>query len=263
MRAVLFICLISCPFFAKSQYLTWWVEKETTYNSLTKKTKVDSTKNGIIVLDGTSKLITVSRNDKTVEYPFNYSDKSPFSNDSDFAYSFQLMSFSDKAARHVFSFNTRNKYDGTIEIQEGQLKTKYYVSSGGDVPSGDNYLPFLDSQFANIHFDWIYSGIKTKDEIYFINSEPVDNRSSGQTKVWIKEILRSHTYQGKTYANVECKALCTYDFDEQKYKTDDIYFYSSDGDVIDSSLNSYSEWDNIIPGTVGEGLYRKVKSLFK
>jgi hypothetical protein len=140
MRAVFFICFISCPFFAKPQYLTWWVEKVTT-----------STRNGIIALDGTSKSITVNRNGKTVEYPFNYSDKSPFSSDSSFAYSFQLMSFSDKPARHVFSFSTTDQYTGTIEIQEGQLKTKYYVSSGGDVPSGDKYLPFLDSQFANIH----------------------------------------------------------------------------------------------------------------
>ena len=112
--------------------------------------------------------------------------------------------------------------------------------------------------------DWIFIGIgKGKDTNMssYIRSEYLSKNEYG-IKIWIKTTYPKLTVKKVVYTNVTEKQLFYINCPRHQYYIISTFTYNKNGTVIDSFNDSDTEWNDVVPESIGEMNVLKVCELF-
>ena len=102
--------------------------------------------------------------------------------------------------------------------------------------------------------DWVLLGINSHNTTIFGDADSrTDNSAWFETRYAEPKKMISN---GKFYNTA--KALEEMDCSGKRFRMLTVTAYSKSGNPIGSDTRSYAEWDYVIPGTVGESMYKFV-----
>lgn len=102
--------------------------------------------------------------------------------------------------------------------------------------------------------DWVLLGINSNNTTIFGDADSrTDNSAWFETRYAKPKKMISN---GKFYNTA--KALEEMDCSGKRFRALTVTAYSKSGNPIGSDTRSYAEWDYVIPGTVGESMYKFV-----
>jgi hypothetical protein len=130
------------------------------------------------------------------------------------------------------------------------------------------YLLIFNIGFAQ----WIDLKIYDKDSNdNYINPSYIQKVNEGNRinikKAWVKSTSKNYVdNDGKKYDGVETMELWLIDCQKFQTKLISVTFYSNTGDVLEnikSSARTNNQWEDIMPESVAEQLFKKICSLNK
>jgi hypothetical protein len=129
-------------------------------------------------------------------------------------------------------------------------------------------LAFLALFISKTNFgqDWIYAGSSVSGDQYYIRSN--NSAENFNKKVWSKQVSKSIKYfkKGKTFfiINGYCLSLNEYDCSGRQTNLVSVAYYNSKGTLVHTvQFKEYqSEWNDVLPDSVGEMILDKVCELF-
>lgn len=102
--------------------------------------------------------------------------------------------------------------------------------------------------------DWVLVSINSDNTITIFGD--ADSRTGNRAWFEVRYAKPQKHGNGKFYNTV--KSLDEMDCSGKRHRTLTATMYSKSGNSIGSDTRSYAEWDYIIPGTVGENMYKFV-----
>lgn len=101
--------------------------------------------------------------------------------------------------------------------------------------------------------DWVWLGIDSDHNTTFGDA---DSRTDNRAWFEIRFAEPQKIGNGKFFNTV--RALQEMDCSGKRRRILTITWYSKSGNTIGSNTRSYAEWNYVIPGTTGEGMYKFV-----
>lgn len=261
MKKVLTILAIILTAYAKAE--SWKIEAVVIHDEKTNKTQKITNPTGTVFFDFVNKVITMpsqyypgwfvfnvcedgGSDENTVSYYLRRKDFTPFSNH------YIIFNFADSAYYY-------GGYEGVVLIMYKGLKKTIYISRIEDERSGVEYLEYLKGKFNSITFDWYFIDNDAKGNLFFAKGEPIKEVGDDKKiKIWLKVLMKNpEKFKGAFYKNVELKFIMNFDCINKQLMSEDYYYYSSAGDLIEQQRGEYS-WDYAVPETIGETLLKKI-----
>ncbi|UAY52137.1 surface-adhesin E family protein [Ferruginibacter albus] len=109
----------------------------------------------------------------------------------------------------------------------------------------------------SVNIKWRYSTSSNTNERWYFKTTCISNYN-GVIKIWLKAKSSSEVINGKTYKNIERKVLISFDCSAKTVTNHAIYTYDSQGKIIDSDTQDYTEPQDIVPGSVLEKLQEDI-----
>lgn len=113
----------------------------------------------------------------------------------------------------------------------------------------------------NINPEWIFVG-SGKESAYYLKTDYAIKTTTG-IKVWAKIYKTSWEIKGVVHKNVQVRNLLIVDCQGRQTKTLKYIVYNKSNKIIDSfTFSDDNEWEDVIPGSLGESMLEKACELF-
>lgn len=109
--------------------------------------------------------------------------------------------------------------------------------------------------------EWIYVTDTDEYDTIYVKSKYVTKDYQG-IKVWTEWRTNTKEIDKKIYNYVVSKRLFIIDCNQQRMKMLNMYTYYDHNKFLDSQQAPYDEWDEAVPGSIGEVILNKVCELF-
>lgn len=120
---------------------------------------------------------------------------------------------------------------------------------------------FSQSETANTK-EWIYIGSVKGDKLYVKNKYVA--KSASKIKIWSRLLENVVYIKGEKYVNTTTNILYLVDCKENKIKVLYSIIYDSQRNIIsESDVDDFNEFQDVIPGSMGEGVVEKTCELFQ
>ena len=240
----------------------WKFDKISYYYGATKKTVLDTSVKGSIVLMIASKSLFFIENGELSYTVFNAAE-SRYRTDNYFEY--YLYNYSTKEPKVTININYNlreagNSY-GELVFSIGKNSKTFYITQQDSIYSPKEFFTLADTSLYNLHFEWTKILENSKGEVSFIQDKKLPD-ISGIIKVWEKSLLPTYLYKKITYKNVVCKTLVRVNCNNKELLFEKVYYYDSKGNVINGADAIYDKWETIIPETIGETMLNNICKLF-
>lgn len=170
----------------------------------------------------------------------------------------------DKAIELAPEYSTPYRYKGLILYDEDRLEEALVSLEKAVELNEDDFFSAIKINSIKQELKeriWISLGSSNDGDEWFMKTE-MESKDYNTIRIWLKQTRKKYVHKknGKsiTYTNAVAMYLTAVDCKSKKLKFEYFSIYDSNGKVIFSDQDEYSDWQIAPPGSVGENIVTQV-----